>query len=72
MGGEGEGESTVYELIPLKAIAPGQELTLDYGPLSNQELFTDFGFSVRYKQLSLLLLLLLLLLLFTVHTAVLH
>lgn len=39
-------ETNVYELITLTDIHPGDEISIDYGPLSNEEFFGDYGFSV--------------------------
>jgi len=35
-----------FELRALRAVQAGFELTINYGPLSNDELFSDYGFSV--------------------------
>lgn len=34
-----------YELVTTRAVTPGEELTIDYGPLSNDELLGNFGFT---------------------------
>jgi len=35
-----------YELRTTRALAPGTEVTTNYGTLSNDELFADYGFTV--------------------------
>ena len=39
-------EKSVYELITLRPIEEGEEILISYGPLSNEEFFGDYGFSV--------------------------
>jgi hypothetical protein len=35
-----------FELRATRVLAPGAEVTIDYGALSNDELFVDYGFTV--------------------------
>ena len=39
-------DNHTYELITLQPIDKGQEITINYGPFSNEEFFGDYGFSV--------------------------
>lgn len=36
-----------YVLLSLRDLDQGEELTIDYGPLSNEELLADYGFTVE-------------------------
>jgi hypothetical protein len=35
-----------FRLVTLTPVQPGEPLTIDYGPLSNDELFADYGFTI--------------------------
>ena len=39
-------DKSAYKLISLEAIEEGQEISINYGPFSNEEFFGDYGFSV--------------------------
>ena len=39
-------DRTAYDLRTIKPIEEGEEILIDYGPLGNEELFGDYGFSI--------------------------